>query len=263
MQPMKQHDHFGPVLLDDGWVPAPRYLLRRDLVLKLLSAEQPGTLLEVGSGPAALLYELYQDGWSCTALEQSSAAREIAHRLHTESGAAEVLSQPTEGWSDHFDWVLAMEVLEHIEDDLAALQQWFHWLRPGGSLLLTVPAHMSKWNRSDEWAGHFRRYERKSLVRLFERAGFTVEFVYSYGFPLANIIEPLRAWHKTRKQGSTPVSIRERTEQSGVNRSAEVRMFRWYSGFAGVTVIRIATWMQSLFIRTDLGNGYLVRARRS
>jgi 2-polyprenyl-3-methyl-5-hydroxy-6-metoxy-1,4-benzoquinol methylase len=61
-----------------------------------------------------------------------------------------------------FDYLFAFEVLEHIADDLSALREWTGFLKPGGRLLVSVPAHARKYGKADEIVGHVRRYERLS-----------------------------------------------------------------------------------------------------
>ncbi len=70
-----------------------------------------------------------------------------------------------------FDTVLCINVLEHIEDDVTALRHMGEVLRPGGHLLLLVPAGQYMFGRLDEALGHFRRYERSELGRRVRSAG--------------------------------------------------------------------------------------------
>ncbi len=66
---------------------------------------------------------------------------------------------------------MCLNVLEHIEDDVATLCMFREMLQPGGSLLLLVPAHQALYGRMDELAGHYRRYSRPHLERRFCEAG--------------------------------------------------------------------------------------------
>ena len=265
---MKLHPVYGPSLPEKGWVPAPSYLLRRDLVLKRLEGYSKQRLLEIGSGPAVLLYELALAGWECSALEQSEAALDVARWLHKKEEVTNIFEEPQDNWKGHFDWLLAMEVLEHIEEDLLALEAWRTWLAPGGRILLSVPAHEKKWSASDVWAGHYRRYEKNSLISLVEQAGFLIEEVSSYGFPLSNMIEPLRAMHHSRllrnnnDQQQLVISKREGSDQSGTTRSLEKQLYPLYSNFFGTSLMKTAFWLQQKFLDTNLGTGYLVQARR-
>jgi SAM-dependent methyltransferase len=82
-----------------------------------------------------------------------------------------------------FDAVVALETLEHIEDDRAAFLECMRVLRPGGRLLFSVPALPQLYCEIDREDGHYRRYTRADLVeRLF--ADHEISFLASYGFPL-------------------------------------------------------------------------------
>lgn len=73
-----------------------------------------------------------------------------------------------------FDAVGAFDVIEHIEEDEAVLQQMYRALKPGGLLLLTVPQHRWLWSTVDEYACHIRRYTVRELHDKVTRAGFTI-----------------------------------------------------------------------------------------
>lgn len=86
---------------------------------------------------------------------------------------------------DSLDYVYSLNVLEHIADDAAALAEIYRILKPGGRLLLYVPAFNVLFSSMDRKVGHFRRYRRRQLVALTSAAGFTVEqgrYVDSLGF---------------------------------------------------------------------------------
>ena len=74
-----------------------------------------------------------------------------------------------------YDLVLMLDVLEHIEDETAALSRVSEMLVSGGRYILTVPALMSLWSHHDVINGHYRRYRRPQLVHALEEAGFVVE----------------------------------------------------------------------------------------
>jgi SAM-dependent methyltransferase len=73
-----------------------------------------------------------------------------------------------------FDTALYLNVMEHIEDDLGEMRLAADALRPGGSLLIFVPAMPSLYSPLDEQAGHYRRYTKRELKAKVEAAGFTV-----------------------------------------------------------------------------------------
>ena len=73
-----------------------------------------------------------------------------------------------------FDTIVCMNVLEHIEDDRGTLSRFLGLLKPGGKLVLVVPAHMWLYNPLDAHDGHFRRYEPAELSEKLTAAGFRV-----------------------------------------------------------------------------------------
>ncbi len=75
----------------------------------------------------------------------------------------------------NLDTVICLNVLEHIEDDAAALRGIAGMLRPGGRLILLVPAHAPLYSPLDKHLDHYRRYSRKGLTDLLQRTGFAVE----------------------------------------------------------------------------------------
>lgn len=73
-----------------------------------------------------------------------------------------------------FDTAVSLNVLEHIEDDVFALEQIFEVLVPGGRLVLIVPAHMGLYGTMDRSIGHFRRYTCQDLAAKLHQAGFEI-----------------------------------------------------------------------------------------
>lgn len=74
-----------------------------------------------------------------------------------------------------FDLVTALDVVEHMDDDLAGLREMRRVLRPGGRVLLFVPTFMFLWGLQDEVSNHRRRYRLPELRRVLEQAGFEIE----------------------------------------------------------------------------------------
>lgn len=257
----------GPAFPEQGWVPAPRYLMRRARVLELAKGFTPGRILETGPGAASLLLEFSARGFECKALELSDEARALAQVLIDESGCRVGLHDaPQPGWTGHFDYLFSFDVLEHIEDDKAALAAWHSWLKPGGTLLLSVPARMSLWTTGDEWAGHFRRYERDQLISMLDQAGFEVEIFECYGFPLTNLTERISARSYGRllrhQAGSSELDRKANNDRSGIDRRPHLRLYPLLSSFAGRLAIRTFMQIQRIFLRKDFGSGYIARARR-
>lgn len=90
----------------------------------------------------------------------------------------DLLKSPFE---NKFDVVCMFDVLEHIEDDISALGQSYKMLKENGYMIITVPAHMWLWNRSDRTVGHKRRYTKEELKKKMENSGFEmVEISYFF-----------------------------------------------------------------------------------
>jgi SAM-dependent methyltransferase len=231
-----------------GWVPAPSYILRRSAVLHILRHAEPGRVLEIGCGGGALL---------C-----------LASRLLADSPGMTVRPSMVAD-DERFDYLMAFEVLEHIEDDTAALNTWAQYLRSGGTLLLSVPARMRSWGDSDVWAGHFRRYERDDLRSKVSTAGFEVERLVAYGWPLSNLVEPVRTSVNRRrlrdaeKHGRDPLrDKRTQTEGSGIERQIEARLYPYYANWFGQMGFKFFCAFQRCFFARDWGTGYILVGRK-
>ena len=258
---------FGPSFPDLGWAPAPRYLLRRHLVLSDLAQRSPGRVVEIGPGIGALLHELTATGWSCTGVEASPKAFHLASDAARRTMSVTILPALSSDLRP-FDCLMAFEVLEHIEDDVAALRSWLSHLRPGGRVLLSVPAHQRRWSASDVLAGHCRRYDRERFIRIAEKSGCDVESIVCYGWPLANVTSRVRAWRDHMRLEPTDVLAHSRerrdayTFASGIERRTDVRIYPFIDNVFGATVLRLCTKLQSLTLRTEMGNGYLLAATK-
>jgi SAM-dependent methyltransferase len=261
--------YFGVAAPELGWVPAPSYILRRAIILDLLATYPPGLVLEIGSASGALLYDLAQRGFFGLGVEQSSEALAVATQILTNVSAFRVVDRLPEDEIEHYDYVLAFEVLEHIEEDQAALQTWASYLKRGGILMISVPARHHRWNASDVWAGHYRRYERTGIGTRVDNAGFDVLATYSYGWPLSNLLEPIGAWVHGRQlkraahANALPVLDKQsRTARSGIQRTVEARLYPMYANWFGAAIFSICSYLQQRVSSTDLGTGYLVLARK-
>lgn len=263
---MIEDELLGPAAPELGWVPAPRYLMRRNRILPRLKELARGRLLEVGPGAGMLLIEAARLGFRCEALEHSEEARALAGAAIASSGCSiPVHAESAADWRNAFDALVAFDVLEHIEHDRNALLQWHDWIAPNGTLLLSVPAHMSMWTAGDEWAGHFRRYEREPLLQLLRDTGFEPQHFECYGFPLTNLSERVsaRTYAKRIHRGDDPEEDRRRNnDRSGTDRGPHLALYPLLSSLPGKLALRTFFGIQRWFIRSDLGSGYFLTARR-
>lgn len=249
--------------LPGRWVPAPRFVLRRDRILALVGRLRPGKVIEVGCGAGSLLCDMARRGHDSTGIETSTQALEIASEMTAGLDNAAVRSSAASTWDSQFDLLMSFDVLEHIEDDAAALTQWVGWLKPGAAAVLSVPGHRKMWSPRDAWAGHFRRYDRKDFTDLVEQAGLRIERVECYGFPLSNLthwLGNLSVRGQDFAGGANDTA--GATAASGTDRSTHVRLFGVQRSLPGRAAMALACLVQKLFLRTDLGDGYIIVARK-
>ena len=193
----------------------PNAWLRYDVVARMLPAGLRD-VLEVGCGQGALGARLAQH-YDYLGLEPDQASCTVAQRRIKAAGRGEVRNIRLDALGPgRFDLVCAFEVLEHIDDDAAAVRQWAARLRPGGWLMLSVPAHQRRYGPADELVGHVRRYDPAAITTLLASCGLTDIEVRQYGFPLGYALEAARNMiGRRRLAAAAGRSAAERTAASG------------------------------------------------
>jgi len=97
--------------------------------------------------------------------------------------------------SDSFDLVLALDVIEHVDNDIHALTECRRILKAGGLLIVTVPAFMVLWSPWDEALGHRRRYTASGLAEASQQAGLSVKkltYMFFFVFPIAVMVRRVK-----------------------------------------------------------------------
>jgi SAM-dependent methyltransferase len=145
------------------------------------------------------------------------------------------------------DVVAALDVLEHLDDDVTALRNAAELVAPGGLLLVTVPACPALWGNQDEISHHRRRYTAKSLKAAFRAAGLEPTFVSYFNTILFPAIAAIRLWR--RLLGSVENrSDFELAQPGGFNDllaglfGFEARLLKWAALPFGVSLV--AVWGQ-------------------
>jgi SAM-dependent methyltransferase len=155
---------------DDHWW----YRGRRRVIREAVGALglPPGArILDAGCGSGRNMVELADFG-QVTGLELSEASVERARERGVGDVVAGSLTDRLPFPDATFDLALALDVLEHLDDDLAALRELRRGVRPGGRLLITVPAYQWLWSSHDEVNHHRRRYTRSTLLSAASEAGW-------------------------------------------------------------------------------------------
>jgi SAM-dependent methyltransferase len=198
---------------------APNSWLRYDLVERMLPAGVTD-VLEVGCGQGAFGARLARR-YRYLGVEPDATSFAVARQRVSAAGAGpagpgavrNVLVADLD--PGQYDLVCAFEVLEHIEDDKAALTEWAGRLRPGGWLMLSVPAHQARFAPWDTLVGHYRRYDPAALADLLASCGFGDIQVRQYGFPLGFALEAVRNRIAARRLAAGErTSIEDRTASS-------------------------------------------------
>lgn len=168
------------------WYRARRDILA-DYITRYAGLPKDASILEIGCGTGHNLPMLARFG-TVDAIEIDPAARAVASaRLGRPVGEAPLPALPGVPRA-HYDMIAVLDVVEHIADDVAALRAMAACLKPGGRILITVPAHPWMWSAHDEVNHHHRRYTKATLAKAIEAAGLRtrrMRWFNSLLFPLA------------------------------------------------------------------------------
>jgi SAM-dependent methyltransferase len=167
------------------------YRARRDvleaLIRKSVRLPRNARILEVGCGTGHNLKMLERFGMA-DGIEIDAEARAIAEKRLGRSIACAPLPELKGVERGAYDLVAALDVVEHVEDDRSAIAALASCLKPGGTLLLTVPAHQWMWSAHDDLNHHKRRYSKRALAELIEQSPLRLDrigYFNSILFPLA------------------------------------------------------------------------------
>ena len=172
------------------------YSGRRALVRRLMRGVPAGRGIDVGPGPGGNAAVLRSMGWQMTGVEltHTGALLCASRGVPVVRGDARRLPVPDES----VDLVMSTDAWEHIDDDEAVARESFRVLRPGGRLLVAVPAGMELWSGHDVALGHVRRYERQGLVDLVEAQGFVIHDIASWNV----LLRPVARLRRSHNQAA-------------------------------------------------------------
>ena len=128
---------------------------------------------------------------------------------------------------EEFDLIVAFDVIEHIENDVAAILNINRMLHKGGGLIVTVPQHMFLWSKLDEIVKHKRRYSRRELVTKLQENGFDITYATSFLFVLFPLMLISRIFDKGHDQSqSDEVAFEKRVKFSNAQNWIFDRLMR-------------------------------------
>lgn len=143
-----------------------------------------GKIMEIGSGAGNISQFFIRDGFSivltdiretyCQKLREKFSANPGLNGIEKINLVDPHFDQKHNRLFNTFDTVFALNVVEHIEDDMLAISNCKKLLKSGGHLIILVPSYKLLYNGFDRGLGHYRRYNRPTLSQLFIRHGFTI-----------------------------------------------------------------------------------------
>lgn len=181
---------------ENHWWHAARRNIVIDWIVQRYDSRTDLAVLDAGCGTGLLLQQIAHFG-RVEGVDISDEALDFCRKRGlTNVRKADVTNLPFEDQS--FDFITALDVIEHLDDDVQALREWRRVLKPGGRVFIFVPAHRWLWSLQDEISHHRRRYTKATLRRTIADSGLGIDrmsYVSTLMFP---VIFVGRQWLKIR-----------------------------------------------------------------
>ncbi|MEY4939987.1 MAG: hypothetical protein RIQ93_1722 [Verrucomicrobiota bacterium] len=232
----------------EHWYYAGKRRFVRNWILRVRPPKPTDVLLDCGAG-TGLFAEEMASFCRVQVLDDHEEALQI---LRARFKAEQILSlvddrMPLPDQSLHY--VTALDVLEHVPDDAAVVREFHRLLKPGGLVVVTVPAGRALWSDWDVALHHFRRYNRAELRALFPGENWDVVYVNYTNvvvYPAVWLVRRWRAWRGAGGPGATKPT--RRTEDkipvaplNALLRALFVGMASWRVPFPfGVSLVLVA-----------------------
>ena len=230
---------------------------RRKIVARIFETQVPTSsstrILDVGCGTGGM-FPLLQEFGHVEGAEFSADARARAKRRFPHLAIHECVL-PNELPEGQWDVVTAFDVIEHVDDAVSSLVSMRQRLKPGGTILVTVPAFEILWGRHDDLNHHKRRYTKSQLMQQLIAAGLATRFVSYFNtflFPAAAAVRLLQRGLVSKAMGASEGETGDLHEVWAPANRALVELFRleaniltrWQFPF-GLSLIAAATAVDS------------------
>jgi SAM-dependent methyltransferase len=183
------------------WYQGRRTVLERAITRLGLPAH--ARILDAGCGSGRNMVELARLG-AVTGVELSGTSVRLAREREAgEVVEGSVMDMPFDDAS--FDLTVSLDVIEHLEDDIGALRELRRVTKPGGALLVTVPAYQWLWSGHDEVNHHHRRYNRRTLLAAAQAGGWELESFTNFSsltLPVAILLRALERFMPSTTKSS-------------------------------------------------------------
>lgn len=164
---------------------------RREILLQVIKSFVPkgASVLDVGCGTGFILEKLQHD-YDAHGLDHAEVAVNYCHERGLTFVKQGLLGEETFN-NKKFHLISFLDVIEHIEDDLAVLLAAKPYLSENGVVMITVPAFEFLWSAHDEIHHHKRRYTKETLTELLQKAGYTMRYISYFNtllFPMIALV---------------------------------------------------------------------------
>lgn len=160
-------------------------------------------ILNIGAGTGGTIHVLEQFGKLTNADTSNESVKYLKKRNY---GVDKISTKKLPYDDSSFDATVALDVLEHIQEDTEALKEWRRVLKPGGRAIVSVPAYQWLWSDHDVSLGHFRRYTKKEILKKAAIASLDpIKSSYAIVFSLPLIVV-FRLLNGVCKKGETSTS---------------------------------------------------------
>jgi SAM-dependent methyltransferase len=231
---------------EDWW-----HRARRELLLQIISAihqerkSKPLRILDLGCGAGLNLKKIEKYGYPVGLDYYKNALIFSKSRGNSNLVRASGDSLPFK--ESMFDVVCALDVLEHIEDDVSVMMDLYRVMVPNGYFILTVPAFQSLWSMHDVAAHHIRRYSRLQLQEKLEDCGFVVSKCTYWNFHLFPLVWMVRQFRKNH----------------GIEVKSDIFKLPWCINRALLCLLRIENKAISMNISLPFGVSILCICRKN
>ena len=235
----------------------PRHFFRLTLIKFILKDTlKKGDILDAGAGDGSLSIQLARAGFNVTALEPDEKWCAVLRgrlvdpdlkeriKVHCSSLENTVFKQGS------FDAIICGEVLEHVTNDLEAIENLYALLKKNGSLILTVPLAGKGWDDWDALCGHLKLYDFKHLKAMLVSAGFSIDHALSWGYPFTKFYHRFIFLRWARQVKSEDEILQTRHWLTRLGKSFLVSVMGWLF------------FIDLFFTPTEKGIGVIVRARK-
>ena len=178
----------------------PWWRARASLTLALLDqmdVKPPSRVIDVGCGWGTTLDAIERRGFDAVGADISRRTLDALDRPDRQLIELDLTRELPEQ-IDSFDAVLALDVIEHLDDDLSAVARLGELARPGGLVIVSVPALPDLWTEFDAIQGHRRRYLPETLLAAFEGTNLQVERLFWWGRWMVPILRRSRKTPRAR-----------------------------------------------------------------